>query len=112
MSRDDPKPPAEKPTAAKGGFPYYPARTVEQVRAQEGQMSTGLFSTSTAQGIGARRHQRLRRAADELSTLDRFADRLAEHGVVARPAKEIGKSDSYGHVLFAKLKRRLGSQAC
>lgn len=75
-------------------------------------MSVGLFRTSTAQGIGARRHQRLRRAANNASTLDRFAERLAEHGDVDRAAREIGKPPPYGRTLLQRLIKRLGPQAC
>lgn len=75
-------------------------------------MSTGLFPTSTPQGHGARRHQRLRRAADNLSTLDEFAERLSQHGDVALAAREIGKTPTYGRTLLQRLVKRLGEQAC
>lgn len=73
-------------------------------------MTTGLFSTrpATAQGIGARAHQRARR----LGAMDAFADRLAEHGEVKLAARECGISASYGRLLFARIKAKLGPQAC
>ena len=74
-------------------------------------MSTGLFSTPTSQGIGARAHQRRRQRSERKDTLNQFAERLAEHGDVARAAAEIGKSASYGRVLFGKIKTKLGWQA-
>ncbi len=74
-------------------------------------MTTGLFRTSTAQGIGARRAQRIRRASSINDTLDSFADRLALHGNVDRAAREIGKSPAYGRVLLQRLRARLGEQA-
>lgn len=72
-------------------------------------MTTGLFNTraASAQGIGARAHQRKQRRA----AIDAFADRLAEHGDVKLAASETGISASYGRVLMARIKARLGAQA-
>lgn len=75
-------------------------------------MTTGLFSTSTAQGIGARKAQRVRRANTIASTLDAFAERLSLHGDVPRAAREIGKTPGYGRTLLQRLIKGLGAQAC
>lgn len=68
-------------------------------------MSVSLFDTHPAQR--KRRHYG-QQAAD---TLDRFADRLAEHGDAAKAARQIGKSDAYGRVLLQRIRKRLGAQA-
>jgi hypothetical protein len=46
-----------------------------------------------------------------LSLIDQFADRLAEHGEIARAAKEVGATLAYGKELFARICKRLGPQA-
>jgi hypothetical protein len=42
---------------------------------------------------------------------DDLADRVSEHGDIARAADEIGVSRSYGRVLWQEIRRGLGWQA-
>ncbi len=46
-----------------------------------------------------------------LSFIDQFAERLAEHGNIARAAKEVGATAAYGRELFGRICRGLGAQA-
>ena len=46
-----------------------------------------------------------------LSTLDRFAEHLSEHGDVARASDETGIGRLYGRVLLQRIVKRLGTQA-
>ena len=71
-------------------------------------MSTGLF---THRGHNQGRAFKVHRATVQCLTMDDFADRLSEHGDVARSAREIGVSASYGRVLFARIRKKLGWQA-
>jgi hypothetical protein len=74
-------------------------------------MSLFAHRTSTAQGIGARSHQRRKNDARRNDTLDRFAEALSEHGDLSRAAAAVGKSAAYGRVLFARIRKQLGEQA-
>jgi len=87
-------------------------------------VSTGLFQShgSTAQGIGARAHQRsLRKAragggraaqrAAKAAKLAAFAEALSEHGDTSRAAAAVGGGPSYGRVLPSRLRADLGWQA-
>ena len=46
-----------------------------------------------------------------MQQIDRFAERLAEHGDVSRAATEINASQAYGRVLLQRVIKRLGKQA-
>jgi hypothetical protein len=67
--------------------------------------TASLFDTRPA----ARKRRHYTRQAQD--TLDRFADRLAEHGDPVKAAAQIGKSASYGRALLQRLRDRLGWQA-
>jgi hypothetical protein len=44
--------------------------------------------------------------------IDQFAERLAEHGEVARAAKECSVRPAYGRVLLQRIIKRLGVEQC
>lgn len=44
-------------------------------------------------------------------TIDRIADRLAEHGDLARAAHECGVSHDYAKTLMGQLRKDLGARA-
>jgi DNA-binding MarR family transcriptional regulator len=46
-----------------------------------------------------------------ISTLDRFAEHLSEHGDASRAATQLGFHEAYGRVLLQKLVKGLGWQA-
>jgi hypothetical protein len=50
-------------------------------------------------------------AASQECTIDRFAERLSEHGDINRAAGEVGISNSYGAMLFRSIVERLGAHA-
>lgn len=75
-------------------------------------MSTGLFQNrgSTAQGIGARAHQRTLRA-QRSGNLDAFAENLSLHGDVARGSAAVGISAASGDTYLSRIRKQLGWQA-
>jgi hypothetical protein len=75
-------------------------------------VSTGLFHNraSTAQGIGARAHQRTLRA-QRSGNLDAFAEALSRHGDVAQAAADVGVSAGSGATYLSRIRKRLGPQA-
>lgn len=85
-------------------------------------MSTGLFSTPTSQGIGARAHQRRVRKQNlaewhqdrrdtKSELVAKFAEHLSGDGDVQRASKAVGISWPYGRTIFARIKTELGWQA-
>jgi hypothetical protein len=44
--------------------------------------------------------------------IDQFAERLAEHGEVARASQEVGVRAAYGRVLLQRIIKRLGVEQC
>lgn len=46
-----------------------------------------------------------------MTLLDHFAERLSEHGDVARAAAQLGRSPSWGGAQLRKLRQALGAQA-
>jgi hypothetical protein len=78
-------------------------------------MGTGLFPHSTAQGIGARAHQRKLRPRrgppPNRATLDAFAEALAEAGTIAAASKAVGLCHQRGSQLLRRIRDELGWQA-
>lgn len=70
---------------------------------------TGLFHTPHNQNV---RRVSGNRAKETGDTLNAFAERLSQHGDVARAAAQIGKSPAYGRVLLQRIIAGLGREQC
>ena len=68
------------------------------------------FGGERAEALRAKLRDKLRSRKRQLRR-DELAERLSEHGDVARAAREMGVSLSYGRVLFAEIRAGLGWQA-
>lgn len=47
-----------------------------------------------------------------MTMLDHFAERLSQHGNVAKAASQLGKSAAWGEAQLRALRKALGAQAC
>lgn len=75
-------------------------------------MSTGLFHTSTAGGIGARAHQRKLRQVDwPKADTERLCDIIADGGSFQSAADQLGKTKGAIASRWQKIVRAMGAQA-
>lgn len=72
-------------------------------------MTSGMFSNRTS---GNGRNFKAARQRESRDMLNRFADRLAEHGDVKRAAAQLGRSPAWGAAQLAAIRKGLGDQAC
>lgn len=75
-------------------------------------MTTGLFRPTPSNGLAFRAFQQARRReAKQSSTLDAFAEALAETGCTNAAAARVGVSKDYGRALLGRIRKQLGRQA-
>jgi hypothetical protein len=67
--------------------------------------------TSSMLGLSTKGARLMGVAAPTDTCIDRFAERLAEHGNVKLAAQEINVSPHYGRVLLQRIRKQLGWQA-